>query len=81
LEGNFVWSVTFCDIYSGWTANRAVWNKGAAGVVAATKEVESLLPFDLLGFDTDNGAEFLNWHLLCHFQERPKAVGFTRSRR
>jgi len=80
LEGNFVWSVTFCDIYSGWTANRAVWNKGAAGVMAATKEVESLLPFDLLGFDTDNGAEFLNWHLLRYFQERPKAVGFTRSR-
>jgi hypothetical protein len=34
----------------------------------------------LLGFDTDNGSEFLNWHLLRYFQERPKTVGFTRSR-
>jgi hypothetical protein len=80
LEGDFIWSVTFTDIYSGWTANRAVWNKGAHGIVEATREVEALLPFELLGFDTDNGSEFLNWHLLRHFQERPKAVGFTRSR-
>jgi hypothetical protein len=80
LEGDFVWSVTYCNIYSGWTANRAVWNKGSAGVVAATREVEAALPFDLLGFDTDNGSEFLNWHLLRYFQERPKGVGFTRSR-
>lgn len=45
------------DIYSGWTCNRAVWNKGAHGIVEATREVEGSLPFDLLGFDTDNGSE------------------------
>jgi len=80
LEGDFIWTVTYTDIYSGWTANRAVWNKGAHGIVEATREVESLLPFELLGFDTDNGSEFLNWHLVRHFQERPRAVAFTRSR-
>ena len=80
LEGDFVWSVTYCDIYSGWTANRAVWNRGAAGVVEATREVEKSLPFVLLGFDTDNGSEFLNWHLLRYFQDRAKPVGFTRAR-
>lgn len=80
LEGDFIWSVTYTDIHSGWTANRAVWNKGAHGIVEATREVEGALPFELLGFDTDNGSEFLNWHLLRHFQDRPKAVGFTRSR-
>lgn len=29
LEEDFIWSVTYTDIHSGWTANRAVWNKGA----------------------------------------------------
>ena len=38
LEGDFVWSVTYTDIHSGWTALRAVWNKGAHGIVAATRE-------------------------------------------
>lgn len=80
LDGDFIWSVTYTDIYSGWAANRAVWNKGAHGIVEATREVEKALPFELLDFDTDNGSEFLNWHLLRHFQDRPKAVGFTRSR-
>lgn len=80
LEGDFIWSITYCDIYSGWTCNRAVWGKGAHGIVGATREVEAALPFDLLGFDTDNGSEFLNWHLLRYFQDRPKTVGFTRSR-
>jgi hypothetical protein len=80
LEGDFIWCVTYCDIYSGWTCNRAVWNKGAEGIVNATREVEASLPFELLGFDTDNGSEFLNWHLVRYFQDRKKAVGFTRSR-
>lgn len=80
LEGDFLWSVTYTDIYSGWTANRAVWNKGAQGVVEATREVESALPFEILGFDCDNGSEFLNWHLVNYFTGRKSKVGFTRSR-
>ncbi len=80
LLGDFIWSITYTDICSGWTCNRAVWNKGSAGVIKATEEVEKALPFDLLGFDCDNGSEFLNWHLVRYFKERPQPVSFTRSR-
>jgi hypothetical protein len=80
LEGDFVWSVTYTDIWSGWTVNRAVWNKGAKGIVDATRDVEAALPFTLLGFDSDNGGEFLNWHLVRYFQKRAMPVGLTRSR-
>jgi hypothetical protein len=80
LEGSFVWSATYTDIFSGWTAIRAVWNKGAEGIVSATREVEARLPFAVAGFDCDNGSEFLNWHLVRYFQDRPQQVGFTRSR-
>ena len=80
LEGDFAWSITLTDIQSGWTANRAVWNKGAAGVVEAIRDAETSLPFEILGFDCDNGSEFLNWHLVRYFQKRPRPVGFTRSR-
>ena len=41
---------------------------------------EGSLPFDLRGFDTDNGSEFYNWHLVRYLQQRSKAFGFTRSR-
>jgi hypothetical protein len=80
LAGSFIWSLTYTDILSGWTEGGAVWNKGAAGVLNATREVEERLPFALLGFDSDNGKEFLNHHLWTYLRERKSAVEFTRSR-
>ena len=80
LAGDFIWSVTYTDIFSGWTAGRAVWNKGAAGVLEVTREMEAGLPFELLGFDCDNGGEFLNHHLWGYMTRRDKPVAFTRSR-
>jgi hypothetical protein len=80
LAGDFIWSLTYTDIFSGWTEGRAVWNKGAAGVLSATEDVEKALPFALLGFDCDNGSEFLNHHLWTYLAKRQSPVEFTRSR-
>jgi hypothetical protein len=55
LRGDFVWSITLTDILTGWTENRAVWNKGAIGVLEQIKDIETNLPFKILGFDCDNG--------------------------
>ena len=79
-QGDFIWSLTMTDIYTGWTENRAVWNKAAKGVVLQVNDIEKSLPFDLLGFDCDNGSEFLNYHLLRYFTENDKKICFTRSR-
>lgn len=80
LAGDFIWSLTYTDIFSGWTEGRAVWNKGAGGVLEATKDVEGCLPFALLGFDCDNGGEFLNHHLWRYLAQRRSPIEFTRSR-
>lgn len=82
LSGDFVWSLTVTDIFSTWTENRAIWGKGASEVVEKIKDIEKKLPFELLGFDCDNGSEFLNYHLIRYFSDRPKTrmVQFTRSR-
>jgi hypothetical protein len=81
ISGNYVWSLTLTDIHTCWTEIRATWNKGAEGVVKQIKNIEKSLPFELLGFDCDNGSEFLNHHLLRYFAEdRIKPVQFTRSR-
>jgi hypothetical protein len=80
LAGSFVWSLTFTDLASTWTTGRAVWNRGAAGVLEQTRQVEEQLPFPLLGLDFDNGGEWLNWHLIRYLQERIKPVRITRSR-
>lgn len=82
LSGDFVWSLTMTDINSGWTELRAVWNKGANGVVSQIEDIEHCLPFSILGFDCDNGSEFLNWHLMHYFsnEEGAHRIHFTRSR-
>lgn len=80
LMGSFVWSITLTDIFSGWTENAAVWNKGAHGVLTQIQCIEKRLPFPILGFDCDNGSEFLNHHLLKYLQTRKKPIQFTRSR-
>jgi hypothetical protein len=79
-QGDFIWSLTMTDIHTGWTENRAVWNKGAFGIVEQIKNIEKSIPFELLGFDCDNGSEFLNYHLLRYFTENGKNTKFTRSR-
>ena len=81
LSGNFVWSLTFTDIFSGWTENRAVWNKGSYGVFTQIKDIEAAIAFPIRGFDCDTGSEFLNHHLLRYFTNRPQSpIQFTRSR-
>lgn len=80
LAGSFIWSLTYTDIASTWTSGRAVWNKGASGVLEQTRQVEQSLPFALLGMDFDNGSEWLNWHLIRYLQERSAPVRVTRSR-
>lgn len=75
LEGNFVWSLTMSDILTAWTENRATWNKGAHGVGEQIDDIEINFPFEMKGFDCDNGSEFLNYHLLNKFADRPKEKG------
>ena len=80
LAGSFIWSLTYTDLACTWTEGRAVWNKGAQGVLEQTKNVEQALPFPILGFDFDNGGEWLNWTLIRYLQVRAKPIRVTRSR-
>lgn len=79
--GQYVLTVNYDDIASGWTEQRAIWGKGETGVLNQTEDVENSLPFKILGFDADNGGEFINDHLYKYFTQRSKnPVQFTRSR-
>lgn len=80
IAGSFVWSLTVTDICTGWTENRAMWNKEGGPVYERISDVEATLPFEVLGFDCDNGAEFINHSLHDYFTKRAKPVLFTRSR-
>jgi hypothetical protein len=78
--GEYVWMVDGVDYATTWVEVRAMWGRGQHGTLAALRDVEASLPFALLGLDSDNGGEFLNYHVLSWLQKRPRPVFMTRSR-
>ncbi|WAH98029.1 DDE-type integrase/transposase/recombinase [Arthrobacter sp. MMS18-M83] len=78
LAGEFARTLTATDVFTGWTENVAVRNGAHKWVLEAMDEVVSRLPFPLVGLDTDNGGEFINYALIRWAGERD--IYFTRSR-
>jgi hypothetical protein len=76
--GEHVWTLTVTDIATGWTENRSVPNKARKGVMAALNDITAVLPFPIRGVDSDNGSEFINFHLLDWCEKHQ--ITFTRSR-
>ncbi len=62
-EGEFAHSLNLTDIHTGWTESRALLGKSQVAVQEARDEIAGVLPFRLLGLDSDNGSEFINWHV------------------
>lgn len=77
-KGEFCFTLTITDISTGWTETRSVKNKAQKWVFAAIKEATAAFPFPIVGIDSDNGSEFINWELL-RWCEREQLT-FTRSR-
>jgi hypothetical protein len=77
-QGEFIHSLNVTDIHTTWVETRAVMGKGQAGVLEAMKQIEQALPFKLLGIDSDNGSEFINYHLKAFCDQ--KQIQFTRGR-
>jgi len=80
VAGQFVWMVDAVDYATTWVEVRAMWGRGQSGTLAALQDMEARLPFRLLGLDSDNGGEFLNYHVLRWLQQRRRPVFMTRSR-
>lgn len=72
------WSLCVTDVATGWTAARSVMGKGEQGVAAALGQIQLELPFHLAGIHSDNGSEFINYHLAKWVDARQ--ITFTRSR-
>jgi len=77
-SGDFVHSLNVTDIHCTWVETRAVMGKGQIGVLQTMKEIQQALPFKLLGIDSDNGSEFINYHLKTFCDQNQ--IQFTRGR-
>jgi hypothetical protein len=77
-EGIFLYTMTLTDVASGWTECLPLLHRGQDAVVQALGHARRLLPFPLLGLDTDNGGEFINAAVLAYCAETETT--FTRGR-
>lgn len=77
-RGQFLWTLTMTDIYTGWTELAALLNKTEEETLSGIKRIKSVLPFPLKGLDTDNGGEFINSTTLVWCSDYQ--ITFTRSR-
>jgi len=77
-DGDFIHSCNVTDIFTTWTETRAIMGKGQHATLEAIEDIQKDLPFKLQGIDSDNGSEFINYHLLkyCFLHN----IQFTRSR-
>jgi hypothetical protein len=76
--GEFIYTLNSTDMITGWYEAEAIMGKSQRAVDAALREIEARLPFKLMGIDSDNGTEFINWNLKRYADSRK--ITFTRSR-
>jgi hypothetical protein len=77
-QGEFCFTLDITDIATGWTETVSVRNKAQKWVFAAIKEATAKFPFPVLGIDSDNGSEFINWGLFRWCEQ--EKLTFIRSR-
>ena len=76
--GEFVNTLSNADIATCWWEGDAFMGKGQFAVWQALKRQIERLPFELKEIHSDNGTEFINYHLLNYTKEIN--IGFSRSR-
>jgi hypothetical protein len=77
-EGSYLSSLVLTDVATGWTECLALLHRSQEAVLQALDYARRLLPFPLLGLDTDNGSEFLNQELVASCDR--EHITFTRGR-
>ena len=78
LVDTYINTLDAVDIATTWTEKQAVTGKSERVTIEGFEAMEKRFPFRILGVDSDNGSEFINWHFLRMAQR--KQITFTRSR-
>jgi hypothetical protein len=77
-KGSFVQTLTLTDIATGWTECAPLLVREQGLLTEVLGELRKLLPFALLGFDTDNDSVFLNETVRDYCAR--EGIAFTRCR-
>ena len=76
-DGAFLSTLVLTDIATGWVKCHALLYRSQDQVLQGLKRARHLIPFPLLGLDTDNSGEFINADLVTYCDH--EQITFTRS--
>lgn len=77
-DGQFLNTLVLTDIATGWLEIAPLLRRCHSDLTVALDAIRQVMPMPLLGLDTDNGSEFINYDLLEYCQR--EKITFTRSR-
>ena len=77
-DGAFLSTLVLTDVAPGWVECQALLYRSQDQVLPALTRARQLIPFPVLGLDTDNGGEFINTDLLAYCEQ--EQISFTRGR-
>jgi len=78
VKGSYVQTLTLTDIATGWTECAPILVREQKLLTEVLSEMRKVLPFPLLGFDTDNDSVFMNETVNSYCKDA--GVEFTRCR-
>jgi transposase InsO family protein len=79
-SGEFVYTLQMIDVATGWSERRAILGRSYLVMEDAFRRILAHLPFAVREIHSDNGSEFLNYHLIRFWKEIVKGVQLSRSR-
>lgn len=79
-RGEYVYTLQIIDVATGWSGRRAILGRSYVVVADALQYLFQHLPFPVLELHPDNGAEFLNAHVLAFMAREYPAVHLSRTR-
>jgi len=77
-DGAFLSTLVLTDVATGWVECQALLYRSQDQVLQGLTRARQLVPFPILGLDTDNGGEFINTELLAYCEQ--EHISFTRGR-
>jgi hypothetical protein len=78
--GQYLHTLQFVDIATGWSERVAVLGRSQAAMVAGFEQVQRRVPFTMTHLHPDNGSEFFNDHLVRYYGEAMTGLRLSRSR-
>lgn len=77
-KGEFIYTLTATEIFTGWTELRAIKNKAMLWTKTALEDILKRMPVPIKKLHSDNGSEFINAHVQRFCSEM--SIEFARSR-